>query len=365
MKRSLLGQLRCPSCHGALILHAYKSIAETEVIDGLLKCDCGASFLLHEGVPCMEAPMRLPAAYSQAYRDALKRDAPSLAELEVEPPAANFSFSWQWNAHLYDDLTWELRLTQRVSLFYRYTGLTPREVRGVRLLDAGCGNGTLSAALASEGFEVVGLDRSAGALRAFKYQWFDSLVTQAAAARLNYVQGDLQQPPFDDGEFDLIYSDGVMHHTPDTKRTFLAVSRKVKMGGRLFIWLYRSDTRGLQALKIKAVKLVRFVTGRMSYAARWRLCYAGALIIMTGVRLLRLFGWHGRPAIPVRQKAINLFDTITPTFNHEHTPAEARQWFEEAGFSNIQEVSIAEFRLAAGGFAMIGTRISDRALGSR
>lgn len=359
MKTNMARRLRCPRCLGALQLHAYKSIGAQEVIDGVLSCRCGAAFLVRQGVPCMALTDRLPPDFAESYRDRLRTDAPALATLEAAPAAADFSFSWQWNAHAYDDLTWELRLTDRVKLFYRYLSTTRAEVRGLRMLDAGCGNGTLSAELALEGIDVVGLDFSNGAMRAYRYEIFDSRVTEDAAARLSYVQGDLQHPPFADDQFDLIYCDGVLHHTPDTKSTFMAISKKVKPGGRLFIWLYRSDTRGLQSLKRSLVKGVRRATARMSYSSRWSLCCMAAFAIMSGVRLLRLFGWRGRPVIPLRQKAINLFDTITPTYNHEHTPSETAVWFREAGYSDVKEVTITDFRLGDGGFAMIGTRASN------
>ena len=146
------------------------------------------------------------------YGDRLRSDAPALLALDARAAAPDFSFSWQWNEHAYNDLTWELRLRQRVELFYRYTGLSRESARGLRLLDAGCGNGTLSAELAREGMHVAALDLSEGPVRAYRYQLFNSRVSQEAASRLNYVHGDLQRPPFPDGEFDLIYSDGVLHH---------------------------------------------------------------------------------------------------------------------------------------------------------
>jgi 2-polyprenyl-3-methyl-5-hydroxy-6-metoxy-1,4-benzoquinol methylase/uncharacterized protein YbaR (Trm112 family) len=355
MKASLLRVLRCPTCQGELQLHGYKSIGREEILDGVLGCGCGATFAVRAGVPCM-APTRLPAAFIEAYRERLNRDAPAILAQAAAPGAADFSFSWQWNEHAYDDLTWELRLEQRVKLFYRYTGMRPGEARNLSLLDAGCGNGTLSAELALQGFDVTALDFSDGALRAYQYQMFQSRVTEEASARLSYVQGDLQSPPFPDGHFDLIYSDGVLHHTPDTRNTFMAIAPKVKVGGRLFVWLYRSDTTGAQSIKRAAVKAVRTATRWMSYSSRLSLCYAGAFVILTGLRILRLCGYRGRPVIPLRQKAINLFDTITPTYNHEHTPAETRAWFDAAGFTDVREVTIHDFRLGRGGFAMIGTR---------
>jgi 2-polyprenyl-3-methyl-5-hydroxy-6-metoxy-1,4-benzoquinol methylase/uncharacterized protein YbaR (Trm112 family) len=354
MRPGLLQVLRCPACRGRLQLRAYKSIARDEVIDGVLSCACRAAFAVRAGVPCLLPRARLPQAFVEAYRDRLAADAPAL----LEPSAAttDFSFSWQWNEHAYDDLTWELRLEQRVSLFYRYTGMGPGEASGLSLLDAGCGNGTLSAELAVQGFDVTALDFSDGARRAYQYQLFHSRVTEEASARLSYIQGDLQSPPFPDGHFDLIYSDGVLHHTPDTRKTFMAIAPKVKVGGRLFVWLYRSDTTGGQSIKRAAVKIVRATTGWMSYSSRLSLCYAAAFVILMGLRVLRVCGYRGRPIIPLRQKAINLFDTITPTYNHEHTPAETRAWFDEAGFTDVREVTIHDFRLGRGGFAMIGTR---------
>lgn len=232
MKRSLLGRLRCPTCQGSLQLHAYKSIATEEVIDGVLTCTCGAAFIVRGGVPCMVPSAHIPAPFVDDYRKRLQLDAPSILVPNSVSAAPEFSFSWQWDEHSYDDLTWELKLGERVQLFYRYIGLSPTAVQHMTMLDAGCGNGTLSAELALQGIEVIGLDFSDGPLRAYQYQVFQSRVTEAAAGRLDYVQGDLQEPPFQDGAFDLIYADGVLHHTPDTRRTFMAVAPKVKAGGR-------------------------------------------------------------------------------------------------------------------------------------
>ncbi len=90
------------------------------------------------------------------------------------------------------------------------------------------------------------------------------------------------------------------------------------------------------------------------------LCWIGAAVILTGVRALHLFGYKNRRIIPLRLKAVNLFDTISPTFNHEHTPAEVRQWFIETGFSDVKDVSVSDFRLNKAGFAMRGTRAPGR-----
>src|SRR5260370_31004641 len=109
------------------------------------------------------------------------------------------------------------------------------------VLDAGCGNGTLSAAAARAGAYVVGIDYSTSVERAEQHK---AEFAGGNAPRIQYVQGDVQHPPFAPGVFDVVYSDGVLHHTDDTKRSFDALSRVVKPGGRMFVWLYRSDLRG-------------------------------------------------------------------------------------------------------------------------
>jgi ubiquinone/menaquinone biosynthesis C-methylase UbiE len=49
---------------------------------------------------------------------------------------------------------------------------------------------------------------------------------------------DAEQLPFADASFDLIYSWGVLHHTPDTQRAFGEVYRVLKPGGRVKAMIY-------------------------------------------------------------------------------------------------------------------------------
>jgi SAM-dependent methyltransferase len=50
---------------------------------------------------------------------------------------------------------------------------------------------------------------------------------------------DAEQLPFDDGSFDIVYSWGVLHHTPDTIAAVREVHRVLRPGGRGRIMLYR------------------------------------------------------------------------------------------------------------------------------
>jgi SAM-dependent methyltransferase len=53
------------------------------------------------------------------------------------------------------------------------------------------------------------------------------------------VQADLNTAPFADASFDLIVADGVLHHTPDTKRAVRELYQKLAPGGEFFFYVYR------------------------------------------------------------------------------------------------------------------------------
>lgn len=360
MRSAFTESLRCPGCRGTLALRAYKSVAEGEITDGLMLCHCGKAFAVWQGIPRMRLDEPLPADFAQAYGEAIRRDAGRAAVEGRREKPRRFSFSHQWSMHSYDSLTWEMYLPERVGVFFKYFALRPDEAKDLRLLDAGCGNGTLSAQLAAEGMQVVGMDYSDSVARAHQRKLFEPSLTSQAVSRVEYLQGDVANPPFAEGTFDLIYSDGVLHHTPNTKTSFMALAPLVRPDGRFLVWLYRSDTRPGITLKNYLVKVIRVLTRGLPYGAKTAVCYAGAVVLAGATRAANALGHRRRRPIPMSLKALNLFDTISPRFNHEHTPDEVREWFEEAGYGDIRDVSIAEYRLDEAGFAMVGTRRGRR-----
>ncbi len=52
------------------------------------------------------------------------------------------------------------------------------------------------------------------------------------------LQSDAENLPFADNTFDIVYSNGVLHHTPDTRRAIAEVYRVLKPGGQTVIMLY-------------------------------------------------------------------------------------------------------------------------------
>ena len=101
---------------------------------------------------------------------------------------------------------------------------------GLNVLEVGSGAGGHSAMFARYGAKMTSCDltdvRSAETQRKF-----DLLGDMAEGC--NAMQADAENLPFPDGHFDIVYSNGVLHHTNDTDRAIAEVYRVLKPGGGL------------------------------------------------------------------------------------------------------------------------------------
>jgi ubiquinone/menaquinone biosynthesis C-methylase UbiE len=98
---------------------------------------------------------------------------------------------------------------------------------GVRILDAGCGPGALSEALAGRGAQVTGVDASAELL---------ALASLRLNGRASFHQADLRGPlPFEDESFDLVVASLVMHYIEDWSPTLTEFRRVLTPTGRLVL----------------------------------------------------------------------------------------------------------------------------------
>jgi SAM-dependent methyltransferase len=105
-------------------------------------------------------------------------------------------------------------------------------------LDLGCGSGRWSRYLAPHVKFIEAVDPSEAVLAASKnLEDFDNVrVTKASVDNL----------PFADNSFDLIFSLGVLHHIPDTGKAIVTATKKLKPDGYFLLYLYyRFDNRGM------------------------------------------------------------------------------------------------------------------------
>lgn len=100
------------------------------------------------------------------------------------------------------------------------------------ILDAGSGMGWMSRYMAqnTEG-KVVSAEIGDGVFAGYE---------QCKSLKNCYViKADLMNLPFQDDTFDFIYSDGVLHHTPDCKAAIKALYDKLERGGVFWFYIYK------------------------------------------------------------------------------------------------------------------------------
>jgi ubiquinone/menaquinone biosynthesis C-methylase UbiE len=108
--------------------------------------------------------------------------------------------------------------------------------RGLRVLEIGCGCGSEAERFARAGahYTAVDLTNAAPSLTQRRFH--------LAGLPGNFTQGDAENLPFADSSFDLVYSHGVLHHTPDTACAIREAYRVLAPGGRAIVMLYHRDS---------------------------------------------------------------------------------------------------------------------------
>jgi ubiquinone/menaquinone biosynthesis C-methylase UbiE len=107
----------------------------------------------------------------------------------------------------------------------------------VKLLDLGCGPGHDAALFHQQGFEVVGVDFSAGMIAE----------ARTRTPQGTFIQSDLREMAFEGETFEAIWSVGSLHHLAkaDVPPLLQKVYHCLKWGGYVFISIQRGEGEGL------------------------------------------------------------------------------------------------------------------------
>lgn len=108
------------------------------------------------------------------------------------------------------------------------------EFPGGKLLEVGCSMGNDTIQFARLGLRVTGVDITDAAIAIIKERF--ALFAMAGDFRV----ADAESLPFPDNTFDVGYSFGVLHHTPDTMRAIEELRRVLRPGGKAFVMLYNT-----------------------------------------------------------------------------------------------------------------------------
>ncbi len=297
MKESLLKMLACPTCGQGLAVEGPPPSPEGEILEGRLICPAGHAYPIRAGVPRFVS--------DDAYVD-------------------NFSFEWKLHCRTQMD-TCESKVSEED--FRRKTGLLPDQVRGKRILDVGCGMGRFLDVVARWGGEVVGIDLSYAVDAAF--------VNLGRGAGVHVVQADVFSLPFQEGCFDIIYSIGVLHHTPDCRAAFLRLPRLLVGGGHVCVWVYGRYNK----LQSFTSDCWRAITTRLPKRFLYSLCYLSVPLYY----LYRIpgIGHLLRNLFPISMqkrrtwRVLDTFDWYSPKYQSKHTYPEVFSWFREAGLRQL------------------------------
>ena len=178
------------------------------------------------------------------------------------------------------------------------------------VLDAGCGGGRYTVAWRLLGARaVVGVDISEVGLADARAR-----VVAAEVEGVRFVQSNVLTLPFGDDAFDVVFSNGVLHHTLDWRQGVEELVRVLKPGG--MGWLYLIENHG--GLFWDVIEILRVIThGEPRDLAR-------ATLHLMGLPANRVF---------------YMLDHVMVPINVRLTPDEIRTALADAGATGIRRLT--------------------------
>src|SRR5438874_1199376 len=221
--------LVCPQCRGPVVRERASFNCRS----------CGKEYPVFEDVPQFDLP-----ADATAGGDAGDGDK-SVAGASRDQRRSYWDSGWEArfrHDHAFlNDLRsradWESYLERQIVSLGAHRHVSVVEagrdaIRGRVLLDIGCGAGTSGAMFGYLGAHYIGVDHSRRAatytLRHLRAVGGDGFT----------VQGNAESLPIRDESVDVVYSNGVLHHTPNFLTAMDEAYRVLKPGGRAIIALY-------------------------------------------------------------------------------------------------------------------------------
>lgn len=309
--------------------------------------------LLGGALPAEDGTMNVRGR-SLRMKDGILRDC-SVAEAGQAQTRDTFAYKWA-RRDTYSSPA--MRDASRIWLRDRYAGLVDALAdhagQPCLLLDAGCGAG-YSAGLLFDGYwpklRYVGADISTAVDIAR-----DTISSASTASA--FLQCDLTALPFADGMFDIVLSEGVLHHTPSTREALLQTARLVKPGGLYAIYVYAQKSPAREFTDDYIRGLVSDLPEAEAWETLMPLTRLGQALGELGIEIdvpedvavlgvpkgridiQRLFYWHVckmyyRPDFTLDEMNHVNFDWFTPKYAHRQTPDEVKAWCAEAGLEIV------------------------------
>jgi arsenite methyltransferase len=278
-----------------------------------------------------------------------------------------FGFKWS-KRETYESKAMKDR-TQR-WLFQKYCSGDPQKIDdwigngGKIILDAGCGSG-YSALLFWKNYlennDYLGVDISR-AVDVARQRFGE------AGSKGDFLQCSLMELPFANNSVDIIFSEGVLHHTDNTQRSIKCLSDKIRPGGWFLFYVYAKKAEIREWTDDLIRKKLQPLSDEEAWKALIPLSKLGKTLGELKVELdvpedidylgiskgkidlqrffyYKIFKAYYDPALSIEEMNHINFDWYRPSNCHRHTPAEVRAYCVEAGLEiktmNIEESGIA------------------------
>ena len=271
--------LACPRCGGDLAIES----------DSFRCARCAARYPAQDGIPSLFAPNQ----WDDAKEDVTEK----IKAFYEENPFPN-----------YDDFDSAGSLIDkaRKGLFAKL--LDDQIPYGARVIECGCGTGQLTNFLSIANRTVVGTDLCLNSLKmATGFKEKNDLV------RAHFLQMNLFRPAFKPGSFDLVISNGVLHHTSDPFLGFKSIAQLVRPGGYILIGLYHKYGR-------LATDIRRF------------------LFNATNDRMLFLDRHASDNAVSAQKRRAWFMDQYKNPHESKHTVGEVIGWLKAIGFEFVHAI---------------------------
>ena len=115
-------------------------------------------------------------------------------------------------------------------------GRAVRRFRDKQVLEIGCGAGYDAYEIVRNGADYTGIDIAPENPELVKKHLAHYGLDVTA------LRADAENLPFPDGTFDVAYSNGVLHHTPDIERAFSEAFRVLRPGGEFYVSVYNRNS---------------------------------------------------------------------------------------------------------------------------
>ena len=314
MQKLLLDLLVCPYCKNKITMSISKGSFDS-IEEGLFSCKpCNKTYPVVNDIPFFS-----PTAGHQGIKNQQR------------------TYSVWWEKYHHDD---NITDEHHSDLFYNSLHIPAKDFENKVVLDAGCGNGRFSFVVSRYKPKLlVAFDISTGLFQAQK-----AIQKSAGTSNVAFVQGDITNPPFRQESFDIVFSWGVIHHTPDTYKTFSGLSLLPAKNGTLGIYVYEFHpvyNYKNHWLILAAMMRARFLVLPLRYICSRLPVWAVQLIFQPIFYFEKMigFGFVGCHANGPRRVKFNkktyfsvVIDRYKSRYASEHQLQEVIDWFVKNGY---------------------------------